>query len=85
MFFRAAGVIPVEEPTRSCWTDPFSWSLLGGDPHLLAEDLADLAAHEGVVAAEEADLGAAAAERAAVGQLREAREGLPVEVDVAAP
>ena len=57
--------------------------LLGGDSHLLAEDLPDLPADQGIVAAQRADLGAASAQRAAVGQLPQAGQGLPVEIDIA--
>jgi len=58
--------------------------LLGGDPHLLAEDLPDFPADQGVIAAEQTDLRAAPAEGAAVGQLPQPGQGLPVELDVAA-
>ena len=84
MFRSAAGVIPVRGADLELLDGPLLVDLLGGDAHLLAEELADLAADQGVVAPQRADLGAAPAEGAAVGQLRQPGEGLPVEVDVAA-
>ena len=55
-------------------------SLRGRDPQLLAEELAQLVRDEAVVDADRARLAAAPAEGAAVGQLGEAGEGVPVQL-----
>ena len=56
--------------------------LLGSEAHFLAEDLADFTGDQAVVDADGADLGAAAAQVAAVGQLAQADHGLPVQREV---
>ncbi len=77
------GFMPVEEPTLSWSMEPLLVQLLGGDAHLLAEELSELVGHQAVVGADGAGLGAAAAEVAAVGQLDQARHQRPVQLDVA--
>ena len=57
--------------------------LLGRNAHLLAEQLAQLVGDEAVVDADRAGLRAAPAEVAAVGQLDQARDQRPVQLDVA--
>ena len=79
----AMGFIPVVDPTFRCWTVPFSWISLRGNPHLLGEELADLMGDQSVVHPDGADAGAAAAEGAAVGQLGQPGDGGPVELDIA--
>ena len=55
---------------------------LGSEAHFLAEDLADFTGDHAVVDADGADLGAAAAQVAAVGQLAQTDDGLPVQREV---
>ena len=57
--------------------------LLRGDPHLLAEQLAQLVRHQAVVGADRAGLRAAPAQVAAVGQLDQPRHQRPVHLHVA--
>ena len=78
-----AAFMPVEEPTLSWSIEPLSWSSFGGDAHLLAEELAEFVGDQAVVDADRAGLRAAPAEVAAVGQLDQARDQRPVELDVA--
>ena len=54
----------------------------GGQAHLHAEYLADLAGRHAVVQPHRANLRAAAAQVAAIGRLAQPRDGLPVQVDV---
>jgi hypothetical protein len=54
--------------------------LLRGNSHLLAEELPNFPADQGIVATEQADLGAAPAKGASVGQFSKAGQRLPVKI-----